>query len=39
MKCMRKRCPIGVIIAIWRIRNYRAQPSDKGLQIKKESRP
>lgn len=39
MKCMRKCCPIGVIIAIWRIRNYGAQPSDKGLQIKKESSP
>lgn len=37
MKCMRKCCPIGVIIAIWRIRNYGAQPSDKGLQIKKRS--
>lgn len=35
MKCMRKCCPIGVIIAIWRIHNYRVQPSDKGVQIKR----
>ena len=31
MKCTRKCCPSGVIIAIWGIRNYRVQPSDKGV--------
>lgn len=37
MKCASKRRPIGVIIAIWRIHNYRVQASDKGEQIKRTS--